>query len=46
MLIDQLFEACRQEFSKAGRALGVVYELIQAADRRALKTLSMFFQDR
>jgi hypothetical protein len=46
MLLEQFSDVCRQEIVKAGRALKVAYELMRAADERALQTLWMFFQDR
>jgi hypothetical protein len=46
MLLNQLSEVCREEFLKAQRALAAAYELMRAADERALQTLFMFFQDR
>jgi hypothetical protein len=47
MPFNQLFEVCREEFQKARRVLVAAYELMRAADERALQTLLMFFfQDR
>ena len=46
MLLRQFSEVCREELRKAQRALVVAYELMRAADERALQTLFMFFQDR
>ena len=46
MLIDRLARVCREELDKACRALLAAYELMRAADDRALQTLWMFFQDR
>jgi len=46
MLLRQFSDACREELLKAHRALVVAYELMRAADERALQTLFMFFQDR
>ena len=46
MLFNQLSEVCREEFQKARRVLVAAYELMRAADERALQTLWMFFQDR
>jgi hypothetical protein len=45
MLMEQFSEVCREEIEKAGRALKVAYEMMRAADERALRTLFMFFQD-
>ena len=46
MLLEELSRVCRDEFQKAQRALVTAYELMRAADERALQTLFMFFQDR
>jgi hypothetical protein len=46
MPFNQLFEVCREEFQKARHVLVAAYELMRAADERALQTLLMFFQDR
>jgi hypothetical protein len=46
MLLERFSEVCRDEFLKARRALVAAYELMRAADERALQTLFMFFQDR
>jgi hypothetical protein len=46
MLLERLSEVCREEFQKAHRVLVAAYELMRAADERALQTLFMFFQDR
>jgi hypothetical protein len=46
MLLEQFAGVCREELRKAQRALMTAYELMRAADERALQTLFMFFQDR
>jgi hypothetical protein len=46
MPIEQFAQVCREEFQKAQRALVAAYEVMRAADERALQTLFMFFQDR
>ena len=46
MLLERFSDVCREEIQKAGRVLMVAYELMRAADERALQTLFMFFQDR
>jgi len=45
MPLRQLAAVCREEIEKAGRALKAAYELMRAADERAIQALSMFFQD-
>jgi hypothetical protein len=46
MLPRQFSDVCREELQKAHRALVIAYQLMRAADERALQTLFMFFQDR
>ncbi len=46
MVLEQFSEVCREEIEKFGRALNVAYEMMRAADERAMQTLFMFFQDR
>lgn len=46
MLLEQFWEVCREELQKAGRVLKAAYEMMRAADERAMQTLWMFFQDR
>jgi hypothetical protein len=46
MLLRRFSDVCRDELQKAHRVLVVAYELVRAADERALQTLFMFFQDR
>jgi hypothetical protein len=46
MLLEQFADACREELLKAQRALVVAYEMMRAADERAMQTLFMFFQDK
>jgi hypothetical protein len=46
MLLEQLSEVCQEELRKARRALVAAYEVMRAADERAMQTLFMFFQDR
>ncbi len=46
MLLEQFARICREELQKAYRTVVASYELMRAADERALRTLVMFFQGR
>jgi hypothetical protein len=46
MFLDEFANVCREELLKAQRALLAAYELMRAADQRAIETLWLFFRDR
>jgi len=46
VILEQLFQVCREELRKAKPAIIAVYEIVREADERALQTLLLFFQDR